>query len=233
MKIFTPEEQAEKARIRARKWREENIDRARAHDRERNHTEERKLAQKKYRTENKEHINTLSKEWRCANPKSEYQKEREKNWRKDNSEHVKEYGKNYFYSNQEKLQKQNKEWANLHPEKIKSYNKKYRLGHPEKVKEVEKAYRESHKEKLVLRTIKHRAKLKSASGFGLSTTEWNWIRKMFDYRCAYCGKETKLTVDHVVPLSKGGIHDISNVVPSCMPCNSGKQDRTLLEFLGI
>jgi 5-methylcytosine-specific restriction endonuclease McrA len=47
------------------------------------------------------------------------------------------------------------------------------------------------------------------------------------YRCQYCGSEKHLTVDHVVPRSKGGDHSWENVVTSCAPCNLRKGDRLL------
>ena len=44
-------------------------------------------------------------------------------------------------------------------------------------------------------------------------------------RCHYCGRMAKLTIDHVIPLSKGGDHSRSNVVPACQRCNSQKGNR--------
>ncbi len=38
-------------------------------------------------------------------------------------------------------------------------------------------------------------------------------------------------MDHVVPIVAGGRHDISNVVPSCMPCNMSKGIRPVDEWL--
>lgn len=45
------------------------------------------------------------------------------------------------------------------------------------------------------------------------------------HRCQYCGSERHLTVDHVVPRSKGGLDTWDNVVTSCAPCNRKKADR--------
>lgn len=57
----------------------------------------------------------------------------------------------------------------------------------------------------------------------LTTQQWQAIKAMFDHRCVYCGKQpVRLTQDHIVPLSKGGNHTVSNVVPACKPCNSKK-----------
>ena len=47
------------------------------------------------------------------------------------------------------------------------------------------------------------------------------------HRCQYCGSEHHLTVDHVVPRSRGGADTWDNLVTSCAPCNRKKGDRPL------
>jgi 5-methylcytosine-specific restriction endonuclease McrA len=49
------------------------------------------------------------------------------------------------------------------------------------------------------------------------------------YRCQYCGRSVAelrprhaLTRDHLIPLSRGGTNDWSNVVTACSPCNTRK-----------
>ena len=50
------------------------------------------------------------------------------------------------------------------------------------------------------------------------------------WQCVYCGTEsTRLTLDHVVPRSRGGTSVWENVVTSCAPCNHRKGDRLLEE----
>jgi 5-methylcytosine-specific restriction endonuclease McrA len=47
------------------------------------------------------------------------------------------------------------------------------------------------------------------------------------WRCAYCGSSSsRLTLDHVVPRSRGGDSVWENVVASCAPCNLRKGNRT-------
>ncbi len=48
--------------------------------------------------------------------------------------------------------------------------------------------------------------------------------------CHYCGKPKADTVDHVVPLVRGGTNYEGNLVPACRSCNSRKQDRLVIEF---
>ena len=50
------------------------------------------------------------------------------------------------------------------------------------------------------------------------------------WKCVYCGSEgSRLTLDHVVPRSRGGTSVWENVVTSCAPCNHRKGDRLLEE----
>ena len=44
------------------------------------------------------------------------------------------------------------------------------------------------------------------------------------WSCQYCGSRSSLTVDHVVPRSKGGSSTWDNIVASCAPCNRRKGD---------
>ena len=50
------------------------------------------------------------------------------------------------------------------------------------------------------------------------------------YTCQYCEKTTReLTLDHIVPRSKGGPHEWENVVSACIPCNHRKAGLTPVE----
>ncbi len=49
------------------------------------------------------------------------------------------------------------------------------------------------------------------------------------HSCQYCGSSKHLTLDHVIPRSKGGLHTWDNVVTACEKCNSRKGSSTLFE----
>lgn len=55
------------------------------------------------------------------------------------------------------------------------------------------------------------------------------------WACAYCdaafGPEVVCEVDHVVPLARGGAHDLHNLVPACQACNGAKSDRMIADWL--
>jgi 5-methylcytosine-specific restriction endonuclease McrA len=46
------------------------------------------------------------------------------------------------------------------------------------------------------------------------------------YECVYCGSKRRLTIDHVIPRSRGGDNSWKNLVTCCHPCNLYKADRT-------
>jgi 5-methylcytosine-specific restriction endonuclease McrA len=47
-----------------------------------------------------------------------------------------------------------------------------------------------------------------------------------NYTCQYCGKKNDLTIDHVIPRSRGGKDVWDNVVVACLRCNVSKGSRT-------
>lgn len=51
-----------------------------------------------------------------------------------------------------------------------------------------------------------------------------------DHRCFYCGLKGNLTVDHIIPKSKGGTSSLNNLLPACRKCNRQKSSMTVEEF---
>lgn len=64
----------------------------------------------------------------------------------------------------------------------------------------------------------------------VSKEDWKELLNKFDNSCAYCGTQSDLTKDHVLPISKGGKHEVKNLVPACKNCNSSKNDILLDEW---
>jgi len=52
------------------------------------------------------------------------------------------------------------------------------------------------------------------------------IYKRDNYECVYCGSKKDLTLDHVLPKSRGGGNDWTNLVTSCFKCNLNKGNKT-------
>ena len=61
-----------------------------------------------------------------------------------------------------------------------------------------------------------------------------WQQKTSPGLCHYCGRKftfKELTLDHVVPLSRGGTTSPGNVVPACRECNKAKGVDTPLDLI--
>ena len=66
----------------------------------------------------------------------------------------------------------------------------------------------------------------------LRKTRW-WQRKTAAGTCWYCGRKVgfkNLTMDHVIPLSRGGRSTRDNLVPCCRPCNIKKKNALPVEW---
>ncbi len=60
------------------------------------------------------------------------------------------------------------------------------------------------------------------NGGSHTTDEWLALVEQHDKRCARCLEQKPLTRDHIVPISRGGTNDITNIQPLCSSCNSSK-----------
>lgn len=54
-----------------------------------------------------------------------------------------------------------------------------------------------------------------------------------DNRCTYCGNTSDLSIDHCIPVSKGGSDDDQNLVTACLPCNNKKGTLSVAKFLSL
>lgn len=159
-------------------------------------------------------------------------------WKSENKQYVAEYNKEWFAAHPNYKAEYNKKWRAAHPD----YHDAYHKAHAEK----ERTYYETHKTSIVVRLNKYRglhpevARAASERRRALKKecegkfTEKEWLAMLVEtgYRCVYCGLHSNtLTMEHVIPLTKGGRHDASNIVPACKRCNSRKKDKSLLMFL--
>lgn len=77
----------------------------------------------------------------------------------------------------------------------------------------------------VIRQERDKAKVLRKSGW--------WQRKINTGTCYYCGRQhspKELTMDHIVPLGRGGRSVKGNVVPACKECNNRKKTLLPMEW---
>jgi 5-methylcytosine-specific restriction endonuclease McrA len=93
----------------------------------------------------------------------------------------------------------------------------------------------AHREKQRWRNHIRRARVAGTDSPGVTKEEWAAICARFandcdETICAYCKSRLADTIDHVVPIARGGRDAPDNVVPACKSCNSSKNAKLLSEW---
>lgn len=104
--------------------------------------------------------------------------------------------------------------------------------HRERCIALVRAYQKRHPERhrLRKRAAQRRRHGRAVAGPGVSTGQLRRMISAYEGRCVYCGADAD-TIDHVLPLSRGGLHEIDNLVPACASCNFEKGSKTIGEWL--
>jgi 5-methylcytosine-specific restriction endonuclease McrA len=132
------------------------------------------------------------------------------------------------YKNQDEKKKAKREnsrrWRKNHPGLTTKRVKEWREKNPEKAKENRRNWAKNNPEKNKISHINNLTKRRKAVG-SFTLGEWELVKKQYGNTCPACNKPEpiiKLTVDHIIPLSKGGSNWIENIQPLCGPCNTRK-----------
>lgn len=191
-----------------------------------------------YAEKHKDKINRKSLDWYYAN--KEKCAARVKEWSAANKDKRNEATKIRRAANPEKTTADSKRSYERNKEKRKEEARLYRLNNkdriwqvkfPEKAKESRRRWNSTEEGKLykVLASQKRRAVKKAAAG-NITKEDLRRITEAQGGKCAYCQKKTKLTLDHIVAISKGGEHMPRNVQMLCGSCNSKKHDKDPLIY---
>ena len=176
---------------------------------------------------------------RCKSCQSEIMKE----YRADNPEKTKEQhtkdNKKYWQGDARKIRDERV------AEKRHTWLLEYWEKNAKKISQKAAAYYQENKEEYDARTTSWRkanpkrwtiiharwvANKKGTTLNDFTDDQWQEIKAVFSYQCAYCPDDCvecqqqthELTQDHITPLSRGGQNTVSNIVPACRSCNAKK-----------
>lgn len=150
-------------------------------------------------------------------------------WRAKNKERVAELNRMFYQENRQKRLEYHRSYRQKNKDYFKEAMKKFKRDNPSYHREQNRRWARAHPEKIRLRTLARKARHRGNGGT-FTTHEWEFLKRHYNFTCLRCGlqePEIKLTVDHIVPLSKGGRHSVENIQPLCRSCNSIKQAQTI------
>lgn len=135
-----------------------------------------------------------------------------------------------------------REWRLRNPEKAKEHDRRYRQNNPEAayaaqlkwrlnnqdhLRQLHKDYADKNREAKYASKHRHQARTR---GREVDLVLRKEIKRLYHSPCIYCGTEERITLDHLIPLSRGGNHTIGNLASACRSCNASKGNKLPIEF---
>ena len=190
-----------------------------------------------------------NRKWREANP--EKKRLAERRWVEANPEKVRQNQRRWATDNPEKMLNAGRKWrsANLdtarrrardiqridravNPDKYKVKSRRWRNANLAQARSAVRRWQQANPDKVNIHTQRRRAlKLKQLGHWPMPETEWLMTLRLYRY-CYLCSKRlnSHYHIEHVIPLSRGGLHEPNNVRLACAPCNLSKHNLTADEF---
>jgi 5-methylcytosine-specific restriction endonuclease McrA len=174
----------------------------------------------------------------------------DRKWRIENNERARATDNSYYARNKENKNYQRRQRRNKNPQVHRDENKKWRLENPKYSIEYKSAYRAKYPDKIkesakkartkepyiAKRKLHHRLRraiLRNARIEQITIEQLDALFKNQRGRCAICkiklGKDCHL--DHIMPLIKGGAHEMKNLQYLCPRCNIRKHSHHPIDFM--
>lgn len=168
----------------------------------------------------------------CKDCEREYRQRR----MAENPDHVRrlarERSRRYEENSPEKARARAKRYYDKNQDKCIKMARRYRRNNPGANAKSARRWKRNNHEKVVASKQARRAREQQAPG-EFSATEWVLLKQYYNNSCLCCDRsepDVQITPDHVIPLSRGGANDISNIQPLCHSCNSSKSDRHTTDY---
>ena len=75
--------------------------------------------------------------------------------------------------------------------------------------------------------MKRRANFRNAEKSLITNND---LKRLLRQSCLYCQSKDRITIDHIIPLARGGRHSIGNLAPACFDCNTRKGAKLVTEW---
>jgi len=139
-----------------------------------------------------------------------------------------------MHDNTEQHRIRSRAWVAANPARVRATRRQWHAVNREHSAATARAWMAAHPERAAsnARTQGQRRRARIAQVLAtLTPQEWEAILDAAGRSCIYCGSQTRLTQDHLTPISRGGDHTAENVAPACLPCNQSKGAKVVAECL--
>ncbi len=159
-------------------------------------------------------------------------KECDKAYYRENADRYKAHAKRYRVQDPVATKEKDKSQHSKHKEKRNEQSARYRRENKERLKEYQRQWVSNNLEYFRYHNAKRRTLLTAAGDAYTKADVLNLLQKQKNC-CAACKMKlaAKFDVDHVVPLSKGGLNDKSNIQILCIHCNRSKNAKDPIKFM--
>jgi 5-methylcytosine-specific restriction endonuclease McrA len=178
----------------------------------------------RYEQDNRDYVDSYRKAWRKANKDKLHAKTMA--WRDANRERWDEAARAWQKANRELVAAKRAEWYHANVDRRRVTNKTWREENLERIKEVKKVWLAANKLRTRVYTENRRAR-KLANGGSHTPEQIEELYAKQRRRCTACGKSIRnhYEIDHIIPITRGGSNDISNIQLLCLPCNRSKHNK--------
>lgn len=157
---------------------------------------------KKYRTDNPEKIHASKRAWKVT-------------------DQGRDAGRRHYHAHRDIYIKKSRERYRKNPALSSEKQRAWRIKNPAKAQII-----------IDRANTKRQELYQNAPLNNFTYGQFPTILAMHHYVCFWCGfPSNRLEQDHIIPLSRGGPHTASNIVPACRSCNASKNDKMPWEWI--